>query len=280
MVAAVGLNISQARTLALGAYPTAHLRVSQASVSAVVKPSADVRVSQSFVSAVVKPAPDLRVSQSHVLVVCRGRVSDPQVRAWTFTMDGHDYYVLRLGNASTLVYDTFADEWYNWGSGDADLWRAFVGTNWQGGQIQAANNGSNVLVGDDGNGALYFLDPLGTDDDDALFGSTTPRPFLREITGQVATRSRDSIPCYGVSLIGSIGENATLSGVTLSTSDDQGHTYDQYDTINVDPADYQARIDWDSLGSFAAPGRLFRVTDYGVLARIDFLEMVDPPEKK
>jgi hypothetical protein len=282
MVAAVGVRTSQARVFAIGAYPTADLRVGQSHVEAVAKPSTDVRVGQSHVEAVAKPAPDLRVGQARVLVVARGRVSDPHVRAWTFTLDGHDYYVLRLGNDETLLYDLSTEQWYIWGSGDADLWRAFVGMNWQGAKALSPTYGSAVLVGDDGNGALYFLDPTGYYDDDAIFGNATPRQFLREITGQVATRSRDSVPCYGVHLIGSVGETteAALTAITLYTSDDQGHTYDQHDTIDVANAEYNARVEWGSLGAFSAPGRLFRVQDYGALYRIDFLEMIEPPEKR
>jgi hypothetical protein len=139
-----------------------------------------------------------------------------------------------------------------------------------------------VLVGDDGNGSLYFLDPLGSYDDDANFGSDSPRTFLREITGQVITMSFDSVPCFGVQLMGSAGEttDAVNTTVALLTSDDRGHTYDDHDTQDVAIGDYSARVEWWSLGAFSAPGRLFKVQDYGALQRIDYLNMIEEPEKE
>jgi hypothetical protein len=221
-------------------------------------------------------AQTIDVSQGAVLAVVRGRVFDPKVRAWTFTLDGHDFYVLKLGNDGTIVYDVLAQQWYEWGSGEERLWRAYYGNNWLGGRKFADEYGSNIIVGDDSNGALYFLDPLGNVDDDASAGVLLPRPFLREIIGQIPMRGYDMKSCYGVSLMGAIGEtnDVTLTAITLSTSDDDGHSYDKHETLNVDPGDWQARVDWNSgLGSFQAPGRLFLVQDRGALQRIDWLDM-------
>jgi hypothetical protein len=223
----------------------------------------------------------LQVSQMDVIIVARGLTDDPKVRAWTVTLDAHDFYFLKLGDEDTLVYDTFAEQWYEWSSGDINRWRAYTGRNWLGGRRLSDGFGSNIVVGDLASGALYFMDPDGFADEDAVEGANLLRPFLREITGQAASLSYDMTPCYGVSLMGSIGNgmDATLTAVTLYTSDDVGHTYDEHDTINIDPFDYKARVDWDcGLGSFEAPGRLFRVADRGALQRIDWLDMSDDPD--
>jgi len=221
-------------------------------------------------------AQGIDVAQGAVLAAVRGRVYDPKVRAWTFTLDGHDFYVLKLGNDGTIVYDVLAQQWYEWGSGEERLWRAYYGNNWLGGRKFADEYGSNIIVGDDSNGSLYFLNPLGNVDDDASAGALLPRPFLREIMGQIAMRGYDMKSCYAVSLMGAIGEtnDVTLTAITLFTSDDDGHAYDEHETLNVDPGDWQARVDWNSgLGSFQAPGRLFLVQDRGALQRIDWLDM-------
>lgn len=255
-----------------GGYP----RVSQLQVyAAAIWPSEYVRASQAQIMAVTDAAMDARVSQMQILVAARGRVNDPNIRAWTFTLDGHDFYILRLGAEETLVFDLHTESWYAWGSGEGRLWRAYTGTNWLGaGPLQAL--GSNVVVGDDGNGALYILDPDGTTDDDALAGGDLPRPFRRMATGQIATRGYASVPCWGVELIGSIGEGLDpQTGVTLAISDDGGRSYVDCGTVDITPGDFTARLNWLSLGSFPGPGRLFRVTDFGALQRIDNLEMVD-----
>lgn len=223
----------------------------------------------------------LRVSQLDTVIVSRGLTDDPKVKAWTVTLDAHDLYFLKLGDEETLVYDVLTEQWYDWSSGDIDRWRAYTGRNWLGGRALSDVYGSNIVVGDLASGVLYFMNPDGFADEDVNEGANLLRPFLREVTGQVPTRGYDMLPCYGVSLMGSIGEgiDPVLTAVTLYTSDDEGHSYDQHDTIDIDPFDYRARVDWNSgLGSFEAPGRLFRVTDRGALQRIDWLEMADDPD--
>jgi hypothetical protein len=254
------IRTTQAVVLAAGAYPAEAINSSQAHVQAAIDTDMSIIVPQAF-----------------ILLAARGRVNDPHVRVWTFTLDGHDYYVLRLGNRETLIYDTHSEQWYVWGSGDGDLWRAYNGTNWLGGMTQGGGYGSSVVVGDDGNGSLYFLDPDGEVDDDALLGVDSPRPFQRVVQGQVVSKGYGRVPCYGVSLNGSIGEvdREDSTDVTLSVSDDKGETYTEVGTVSVEADDTDARVHWRSLGSIKTPGRLFKVVDYGALTRIDSLEMDD-----
>lgn len=275
MALAPEVRVSQAGNVVVSEPTDApELRATQAGLMTVaIWPADFINVSQAQVLTVSATDKEIQVSQLGMMVVAKGRVEDPKVRAWTFTLDGHDYYVLRLGNSETLVYDVYAEQWYTWGSSESALWRAHCGRNWLGGRNFSLY--TNVIVGDDGNGALYFLDPDGFADDDALAGSEIQRPFLREITGQIPMRGYDAKSCYGVSLMGSIGEvDTTLTGVTLFTSDDDGHSYDDQGTLDVTPGEYQTRLDWNSgLGSFTAPGRLFIVRDYGALQRVDWLDM-------
>lgn len=276
------IQASQAYVFSVTGGATAGIEISQAFTFAVTNfPTESVNTSQGFVQVVTEGATqDIEVSQAFVMVVARGRIENPAVRAWTFTIDGHDFYVIRLGTQETLVYDFFAEQWYVYGSDESDLWRAYTGINWQGGNVLSRPYGTNVIVGDDGNGALYFLNPEQSYDDDALYGDSVLRSFPREIYGQVATRSFDFIPCYGVQLMGSVGEmtEAALTTVTLSTSDDQGNSYTDHGTVTIPNAGYNTRVEWWSLGQFSAPGRLFKVVDRGTLHRIDYLEMIEPPE--
>lgn len=251
------------------------IRASQAFALAVTTSDPDLRTSQAHVQAVVAHDMDVRVAQSYVLAVVRRRTYDPTVRAWTFTLDGHDFYVIRLGEFETLVYDTNSEQWYQWGSGDTALWNLLDGTNWGGGHNFSGVYGSNVLVGSDVNGALFLLDPTGTDDDSAVLGAESQVPFERIAMAQHIMRGYDSQPCFGVQLLGSIGDvqDSEPTDVTLLVSDDRGDSFTDCGTITIDPDDLAARVDWRSLGSMTAPGRLFKIVDYGALHRIDSLEM-------
>ncbi len=237
-------------------------------------PADEVNFSQTFTRAIVEPTTPINMSQAFVRVLVSGRVDDPVVRAWTFTLDGHDFYVLRLGNQETLVYDVATEQWYVWGSHESDLWRAYNGHNWLAADNQAVTYGSNVLVGDDGNGALYFLSPDEDVDDDALLGAEVERPFKRVVTGQITHKGYNSKRVYDVLLEGSIGDlpEEDLVTVNLSFSDDRGNTYVDAGDITLTDGDYSARANWRSLGSLTMPGRLFKITDYGALKRIDHLE--------
>jgi hypothetical protein len=254
------IRASQAVVLAAGAYPADGIRVPQALALAAIDAEDSMAIN---------------VSQVVILLAARGRVNDPKIRAWTFTLDGHDYYVLRLGNRETLVYDTHSQAWYVWGSDEGDLWRAYNGCNWLGGTTQGGGYGSNIVVGDDGNGSLYFLDPDSEVDDDSLLGEAVPRTFQRVVQGQVVTKGYQSERCYGVQLTGSIADvdDPTYTDVTLSISDDQGETYTDCGTITVEQDAPNARLHWRSLGSIRNPGRLFKIVDYGALTRIDSLDM-------
>lgn len=254
------------------------LNVNQASVRTVFNfPSDSTEVYQSSIRTVKDNSVDLRNYLSVIRAVYRGRSSDPQVRAWTFTLDGHDYYVLRLGTTETLIYDLHTNLWYTWGSGSEPLWRAYIGTNWLAGNFLAPNFGSNVIVGDDGNGSIYFLDPYGDLDDDPIDGVSSPREFRRTVSFQVPTKSYKSVRCFGIELLGSIGQNSadlTTDSVQLSYSDDRGTSYVDAGSLSMTPEDYSARLYWGSLGSISAPGRIFQVTDYGALKRLDSAMMV------
>ncbi len=256
---------------------TPEIRATQAEVLAVYNiPAEAINVTYGGVNvAYNRTAQTMEVTQSLVLAIISGRTFDPTVRAWTFTLDGHDFYVLRCGNNETLVYDTYSKEWSVWGSETEDLWRAYNGANWLAGNTKASEYGSNIVVGDDSLGVLYFLDPNGDADDDPS-EVDYPRTFERVIQGQLVHKGYSSVPCYGVQVQGSLTTpDAESATVTLSISDDRGNTYTDCGTITLAEDDNTTRLHWRSLGSVRVPGRLFKIVDYGALKRIDSLDMDD-----
>jgi len=119
-------RVSQATSRAVISSETPEVHLTQTVVRAISSiPAEAIESSQVAVRAVTDNQADTRVHQAVLRAVIRGRSSDPAVRAWTFTIDGHDYYVLRLGTLETLVYDLHSDQWYVWGSGVSDLCRLY-----------------------------------------------------------------------------------------------------------------------------------------------------------
>lgn len=250
------------------------------SLVAGIYPSQEAYVSQQLVTLAGSSDVTVQESKFLVLVAARGRVADPRVSAWTFTLDGHDFYVLRLGDAATLLYDVYSEQWVEWTTDQSGAWRVNTGVNWVGGQALAHIYGSAVIAGDDTFGRLWFLNPEQPYDDvpdPALVPAQTS--FTRIVTGQVLAGGRDFLPCYAAFLDGDnygFGTTDFVPVVTLETSDDQGRTFYNHGTLDM-VTDYSADnpYEWTSLGQIASPGRIFRITDNGMFARISGLEMND-----
>jgi hypothetical protein len=295
------IRVSKGAALVAGPAVAGAERVSQGAVMVSLNfPSVQVRVSQAseFVAAggiapmeyISKAAgivtafsiPPLRTSQAHVLVAAKGRIANPKLRAWTFTLDGHDFYVLRLGDKLTLVYDVYSEQWVDWDAFEELFWPVNQGINWVGGTALAGQQyGSNVLVGDDTYGLLWFLDPNRSYDENPEATDTEQKIFFeRVIQGQVPMTGREVQPCYAVWLTTDMGAPAYVgAGVQLEISDDGGVTYDDMGTVDVTVDKNSPELSWYSLGQIEAPGRLFRITDDGAVARIDNMEMNDPDDK-
>lgn len=196
---------------------------------------------------------------------------DLRLRVWGYSLDGHDYYVLRLGDSETLVYDLTTGQWADWKSPDEDKWRAIAGINWIGMGTTTAAHGfsSDVVAGDDTTSVLWMLDPFQGQDDDP-FEDGLKVSFTRVVTGGVPLESRDVKQCNAVQLNLSLGNSQPVDAtITLSVSDDAGNTVTAFDSY-VLPADtFDNVVEWRSLGLMRAPGRLFTFTDTGAAVRID-----------
>jgi hypothetical protein len=276
MVAAVTGQASQGFVFSLGEGPSDNVLTAQFFATTIYNFRADEGdVSQGFVTFLAESNPVSYVSQAFATVVYKVRADDPRVRAWTFTLDGHDYYVLRLGEIETLIYDTHSQQWYVWGDQDGDIWKLLCGTNWTSAGTLMNDYGSNVIVGDYANGALYMLDPDYAYDDDR-WNEDNEKLFHRFAQGQVIVKNKNFVPCYGVALLASFGEDGTDGmGIQLLYSDDAGRSYVDAGTITIAEGDYAARAEWRSLGSMSSPGRLFRIWDDGAVARLDGLELLE-----
>lgn len=238
-------------------------------------PSDAVYLTSARMVAGIRQAAAIRVDQARILAAVRGRTENPKLKAWTFTLDGHVFYVLRLGDDKTLLFDTQTGQWSWWSSGTSDRWRASIGFNWDSPEDLAYLCGSNVIVGDDTYGHLWFLDPQQGYDDSPTVDELNVS-FPRVATAQLTTARRETIPIFEVYLVASAGYPA-LDGstVTLSYSDDAGNTYIDAGSQTPLAGEYVQEFAWRSLGLVTDPGRLFRLEDDGAFARIDGLDIWD-----
>ena len=277
MVAAVSVENTQADISVVSETAT-NADVAQADTLAVFNIPAD-RVDVSGIDLVYPSLTlsDVEVSQADMIVVYSGRVENPSVRVWYFPLDGHDFYVLRLGDGETLVYDLYSEQWVDWRSPDLPFWRVNYGINWIGGEAFGAVNGSNIVAGDDAYGLVWFLDPTQPFDQNPLSEAEQQRLYFpRIVMGQVSIKGRKVMPCYAAWLTTDMGEPAYEgASVTLALSDDAGETFYDCGSAAVTEGVFNPEISWYSLGQIEAPGRLFMVTDDGAIARIDGLEMND-----
>lgn len=271
----------QARVLSVQRQSTQELKVLQARSLAVYNIPADtLRATSVNINVVHRDPSVIQATQAHVLAVVRGRTDTPLLRAWSFTLDAHDFYVLKLGTGGkTLVFDLTTKEWSWWSSAGSSSWRASVGVNWDSAGSIPQEFGSNVIVGDDTLGVLWVLDPSqGFDDSVVEVAPDTaapPAPFPRVATAQIPVRGRNFEQVFNVFLAATTGEPA-LAGNTfqLEYSDDKGQTYvlaGQPQT--VEEGDYDQEFYWTSLGCLRSPGRLFRLTDNGSFPKIDSLDI-------
>lgn len=195
------------------------------------------------------------------------------LRVWGYSLDDHDMYVLRVGTFETFIYDLKTGQWAHWASPDRNNWRAHVGCNWLGMSAATFANGfgSDVVAGDDTTGVLWILDPTAGQDDDPTTGD--PTPFTRVVIGGIPASGRDTIPCGAVELTASLG-NPALTGatVTLRTSDDAGHSYVSHGSQTMTAGTFNQVVEWRALGQIKAPGRIFELSDNGVM-RLSGLDM-------
>jgi hypothetical protein len=245
-------RLTQARTRAVANYPADEGQLSQARVRVIPGGSAgEAQLSAGRVRVLIKFAGDIR-----------------QLRAWTFTQDDHDFYVLQLTGGITLVYDKLTNQWAQWRSSGKTYWRGSDGVQWEGWNVTC----------DTESGILWKIDPEGRLDD-------TTTPIVSIVSGRVQTRMRKNAQCHMAELAVSEGAPpATIAegavGISLRTSDDDGISYLSHGEVAGEAIGEDITVRWYGLGLMPAPGRVFEITDTGYARRIDGLNIevggVDP----
>jgi hypothetical protein len=200
------------------------------------------------------------------------RVNGTVMRTWGFSLDGHDFYVVNLVSAETIVFDLTTQQWSEWKSDNLASLNFHTGMNWLGAKSGTyTRSGNNIIAGSSLAGDLTLGDPrLGYDEN---VNSGVVVPYVCEVTGGLPMRNRESLSCNAVYLTLAQGNPIAGAGLTLETSDDYGKTFVNHGTITVIPGDFTQEFAWRSLGQIVAPGRIFKITDAGATHRIDSLDM-------
>lgn len=174
------------------------------------------------------------------------RSSPLGLRAWTFSIDQHIYYVLSL-EAETWVYDVTTKLWSNSASFDRSYWRAHLGTDVSGDAF--------ALDAQAGSNQVWKVNPdTQTDAGDPIIATATAFHELKS--------GRDG--CGNISIIASVGTGLQEGQgsnpiVELRWSDDQGQTWTDWKWTGLGRVgNYEKRVRWNRLGQIRAPGRYFQ----------------------
>lgn len=221
--------------------------------------SRDIRVTQDSVL-VAQGAGDLTVNATDyafLMAYSTGQPSTSRQSAWTFVMDGHRFYVLPLGPQGDWAYDTTTQEWCQLQT------QGFDGINF----VHGVMWGIRVIGGDSLYTYVMELDPTQPLDEGW-------RPIERIVTGGIATRGRSAVGVANFSLTASVDDDSSIAiPISLAFSDDNGATWSREFDIPLTDVGSQLLI-WNALGSFAAPGRIFRITDFAGPVRLDGADVV------
>lgn len=175
-------------------------------------------------------------------------------RAWTFTLDGHTYYVLHLGARGTYVYDQSTSQWSQWNTDGFPNWNMELGWTF---------DTDRIIAGDNQQATIWRVDPN-------IFTDEGFRYIERRVTGALALRRRDTRKIYGLFVTASVGSPTTEDAyIRLRFSDDNGKNWSGWYTETLEPGDFQQVINLRSLGIARAPGRVFQIEDAGGVVRID-----------
>ncbi len=116
------ISAPQGGTLATSQSSAASVRVPQTGVFAAYNiPAVAMRATYGATEVLFRRDSSIQVTQAGTFALARGQIANPKLRAWTFSLDGHDFYVLRLGDTETLVYDLTSEQWVDWRTFDQEF---------------------------------------------------------------------------------------------------------------------------------------------------------------
>ena len=161
-------------------------------------------------------------------------------KAWSFTTNRHDFYVLNTDLAS-FVYDLTSDKWYRWSSYEHPYWLASLGI-----QVQ-----DTIYAVNTENGQIFTLGYDATDSEGDF--------LVCEVGGFIPNISINSLPCNWITLFLSYGSSSSYTTapiIEIRWSDDGGKTWTNYMQGQTGAKGlYDTEVTYRSLGKIVRPGR-------------------------
>lgn len=189
-----------------------------------------------------------RVTNTALLVAYRDdERQNYELRAFVFKLDGHGIYGVHLGVQGTWVYDTLTNEWSKFITEGYSVFNFEIGLTYD----------DRIIGGDNQGPELWLLDAESQLDQGF-------KPIRRVVTGVVSVRSRDAVSVWGLDVDATVDSYSYAEAtMELSISDNGGVTYVDIATKELTTDDNGYPISFRSLGTIRAPGRVFRIEDFG-----------------
>jgi len=193
------------------------------------------------------------------VIYTTGAPAAARQRAWTFDLDGHTFYVLDIGERGSLLFDISTKQWTKFETtGYGGHWNFKNGFQWR--------DGGKVLGGASTGADVFALNP-------ESFLDEGWRPVVYTVMGVLPSTGVDQHRQYALRVLGSTGLTADGEAPVLwmQFSDDHGASWSTPRSVAL-KQDARQRVEFRSLGAFAAPGRLFRIYDEGGIKYIATVE--------
>ena len=171
------------------------------------------------------------------------------VVAFTYTQEGHAFYVLKKPDTFTFVYDVATDLWHERESHNRQDYRVST----------FAEAFKLLLVGDDSNGNIYRLDLNSfTENGETIVASATAPPLFADSETAIANNLIIDFE-HGEAMTTGQGSDPQAM---LDWSDDGGKTWvnEKWRSIGR-KGQYPARAKWDRMGQFRQRTYRVKVSD-------------------
>ncbi len=156
--------------------------------------------------------------------------------AYSYTQDGHTFYVFTVSGKFTLAYDLGTQKWQEWDTLGLGSWQAMIGT-------QAFDK---IIVGNDQEDSLYELDLTAVRDNET--------EIVQDFSVSLAVREPFVVSDVTIDMW-----SDTYGQMFKRFTEDGGRTWSTWDGANVTAPSYEDnQVMWRRFGTARAPERIMQ----------------------